>query len=105
VENKILIHLKECHTGKGKAVSSFDLESTFQISGRFVRRVVHTLRCEGNPICSDENGYYYAANEQELMETICQLGSRISKVAVAKNSLVQAQNLFPDASGQIKFLI
>ena len=59
---KFLRYLKRSHTGEGKAVQSKCLEIQFQMSGLKIRDIVNTLRCEGHPICSDDGGYYYAAN-------------------------------------------
>lgn len=90
ITEKFLMYLKRYHTGEGRAVQSNCLENRFNLSGRKIRDIVNTLRCEGNPICSDENGYYYAANKKEVMRSINQLDSRISKIAEAKNGLTNA---------------
>lgn len=102
ITEKFQVYLKRHHTGEGKAVQSRCLENRFHVSGRNVRNIVNTLRCDGNPICSDENGYYYAANKKEVMRSISQLDSRISKIAEAKNGLVNALPLFSDSSGQMQ---
>lgn len=100
MDDLILQYLKWHHTGRENAIPSHRLESRFRISGRKLRDHINTLRCAGHPICSDENGYYYAQDEQELMATIRQLTSRIGNIAGAKNGLVRARGLFPDDSGQ-----
>ena len=83
----LLAFLKQQHFGCGRAVSSGMLETAFCVTGREIRTAVNTLRSMGEPVCSDENGYYYAANEQELRHSIRQLDSRITKMAKAKNGL------------------
>lgn len=83
----LLTHLKQHHYGCGRAVSSGVLEAAFCVTGREIRTAVNTLRSMGEPVCSDENGYYCAANEQELQHSIRQLDSRIRKIAKAKNGL------------------
>ena len=61
LNERFLSHLKRNHTGAGSAVQSKGLELRFQMSGRKIRDIVNTLRCEGHPICSDDGGYYYGA--------------------------------------------
>jgi biotin operon repressor len=45
-----------------------------------VRRAVNQLRQEGEAICSNGDGYFYAANNAELQDTIVELESRVSSV-------------------------
>ena len=102
INKKFLTYIKRNHTGEDRAVQSKCLEIRFHLSSRKVRDIVNTLRCEGHPICSYDGGYYYAANEYEVIRSIRQLKSRIGKIAEAKNGLVKALSLFPDSSGQMK---
>ena len=101
MEEKILCYIKRMHTGRGSAVSSQQLELRFGLHGAMLRKHINSMRCRGYPICSDESGYYYAASYVELSDTICQLNSRIVKIAQARNGLIRAGNAFPDESGQI----
>lgn len=87
INEKLLYYLRSNHTGAGKAIQSKSLALRLQISGRKIRDIVNALRCEGYPICSDDGGYYYAANRQEAMRSIRQLNSRIEKIAEAKDGL------------------
>gem|GEM_PF-741501 len=87
LRQRLLTYLKEHHQGMNKAAQSKTVEKRFHVSGRNIRNIMHTLRCEGNPICSDENGYYYATTKQELMGSIRQLDSRISKIKQARDGL------------------
>ena len=103
MEEDFLTYMKEYHTGKEKAVSSAYLQSRFCISGRAVRKLVNQLRNDGNPICSGDNGYYYAGNRQELLESIGQMTSRIIEIAKVKRGLIKALEHFSDYSGQLKF--
>ena len=84
---KFLSYLKRNHTGAGKDVQSKCLEMKFQMSGQKIRDIVNTLRCEGHQICSDDGGYYYAANRYEVSGSIRQLNSRIEKIAEALSNL------------------
>ena len=94
VEHDFLIYIKKCHTGKEKAVPSAFLQSRFCISSRTVRKLVNQLRNDGNPICSGDNGYYYAADRKELLASIGQMTSRIREIAKAKRGLVKALEHF-----------
>lgn len=102
MEHDFLVYIKKYHTGKEKAVPSAYLQSRFSISSRTVRKLVNQLRNDGNPICSDENGYYYATDQKELLNSIHQMTSRIKEIAKAKNGLVKALKHFPDTNGQLK---
>ncbi len=84
-------HLKKYHRGQENAASSRELEAAFHIKGTELRRAVNRLRCGGNPICSDETGYFYAARRSEIRATIAQLSGRIFKIAAAKNGLLKSQ--------------
>jgi len=59
-------------------------------------------RNDGNPICSGDNGYYYAADRKELLASIGQMTSRIREIAKAKRGLVKALEHFPDTNGQLR---
>ena len=65
------------HKGEVNAVTSRELECSFQMRGSELRREINALRGDGIPICSFEGGYYYAATAEELERTIRQLRSRI----------------------------
>ena len=71
------------HKGEANAVTSRELECSFQMRGSELRREINALRGDGIPICSFEGGYYYAATAEELERTIRQLRSRIKKIAFA----------------------
>lgn len=90
IANALLIYLKKHHTGRQNAASSQTLEAVFHLKGAAIRKLVNALRCEGFPICSDTVGYYIAATQQEINNTITQLNSRITKIANAKNGLLNS---------------
>lgn len=62
------------------------------MKGTEIRRIVNSLRCKGEPICSDLDGYYYADNQLEIKATIAQLSSRIQKIAQARDGLLSCAN-------------
>lgn len=86
-ESKLLGCLKRRHYGRANAVKSPVLETRFEVTGKAIRDAVNALRCAGHPICSDENGYYYAVSQSEINATVAQLDSRIAKISKARNGL------------------
>ena len=102
MEHDFLIYMKVYHTGISKAVPSAYLQSRFCISSRTVRKLVNQLRNDGNPICSGDEGYYYAADRKELLASIGQMTSRIKEIAKAKRGLIKALECFPVEEGQLR---
>lgn len=88
------------HKGEANAVTSRELECSFQMRGSELRREINALRGDGIPICSFEGGYYYAATAEELERTIRQLRSRINKIAFAERGLSSALPDYVD-TGQL----
>ena len=82
-------NLEKSHKGEGAAISSKELERILHVKGTEIRRLVNILRSESKPICSNAMGYFYAANEQELQETIGQLSSRVLMITKARDGLVK----------------
>ena len=89
VKTALCRHLEQAHKGEKEVVSSRQLENFFHLKGSELRRLVNILRCEGKPICSNAMGYFYAATQQELQETISQLTSRIQMIAKARDGLMK----------------
>ena len=81
-------YLEQSHKGEGAAISSKELERILHVKGTVIRKLVNILRSESKPICSNAMGYFYAANEQELQETIGQLSSRVLMITKARDGLV-----------------
>jgi hypothetical protein len=100
-ENDLLNCLKRRHLGRENAVKSPALEARFGIRGTVLRAMVNELRCRGQPICSDESGYYYAKNEAELKATVSRFSSRIGKMAKARNGLARALKRYA-SNGQLR---
>ena len=103
MEHIFLEYMKQNHRGKRNSASSVYLQNELGVSGRTIRRLVNQLRNNGLPICSDENGYYYATDKSELICCIHQMSSRMKEIAKAKNGLVKALGNFPDEFEQIRF--
>lgn len=92
-QSAICDYLKKYHTGKDNAVLSRELERLFSLEGRSLRRRISRLRQDGYPICSDENGYYYAENQLEINSTVCRLNELITKISNSRTGLLYASVL------------
>lgn len=86
-------YLRQNHIGKEKAIHSKELEKLFMLDGRNIRRKISALRQDGFPICSDETGYYYADNQEEINHTVCRLNELVTKVSNARTGLLFASVL------------
>lgn len=82
-------YLEQSHKGDGAAISSKELERSLHVRGTVIRRLVNILRSESKPICSNAMGYFYAANQKELQETIAQLSSRVQMITKARDGLIK----------------
>ena len=94
-KQEICDYLREFHRGKEKAVFSRELQQIFHLDGRNVRRNVAKLRHEGYPICSDENGYYYAESQTEINHTVGRLNDLVTAVSNARTGLLFASTNRP----------
>ncbi len=90
IKEKIHHFLKTYHTGKERAIHSKELEDRFFLSGRSLRRVIGSLRRDGIAICSNENGYFYAGNQNEINDTIGRLTELAVKISNSRNGLMFA---------------
>lgn len=93
-KSAICIYLQEHHKGKANAIHSKELQRLFTIDGRNLRRKISSLRQDGIPICSDEDGYYFADNQKEINRTVCRLNGMVTGVSNARTGLLFA-SLFP----------
>ncbi len=90
-------YLKSCHLGEQNAITSRELECTFDLRGKELRDLINTLRRSGVPIASGGSGYFYAATEQEVRATIAHMTHRIGGIAAAIRGLMQALEQFDTA--------
>lgn len=56
------------HSGKENSVYAKDMKQFG--NAREIRFLVHELRTQGIPICSGNDGYYFAKNAQEVKQTL-----------------------------------
>lgn len=59
IEEAFCEYLAKNFRGANNPVSSKTLETIFHVKGTEIRKMVNSLRCKGEPICSDLDGYYY----------------------------------------------
>ena len=99
---KVLLcdYLEQSHKGESAAISSKELERILHVKGTVIRRLVNLLRSESKPICSNAQGYFYAATQGEIMETIAQLSSRVHKISKARDGLLKYLNERSELNGK-----
>ena len=56
--------------GQQGCIHSYVLEYKLNLKGREVRRIINTLRKEGEPIGTCKEGYFYAQETKGLQDTI-----------------------------------
>ena len=96
-------HLKEDHVGRENAVSSRELEQRFSMNGRAIRRVIHSLRQDGCPICSEKRGYYYASSQSEINGTVSRLTDFMNGVSDASTALLNSK--IPSEQMKVTFTV
>ena len=69
-KEQLLTFLKTKCKGKENQVKGVLLQRTFSISGTTLQSWVSQLRQDGELICSDACGYYYAASGWDVCETM-----------------------------------
>jgi len=94
----VLAFLRNRHTGAENYVTSAEIEYLFGITGVTLRHIVNKLRCNGQPVCSDVNGYFYAKNRNEINNTVTQLLGRTKKINDAAQGLVLSHQIFYDGT-------
>ena len=71
----------------GKRHQRQTAEKMFRVREAELRKMVHNLRVEGIPVCSDRTGYFYHANAWEVIATIGHLRRMRDGVEKAIRSL------------------
>ena len=69
-EKELLHYLKKHCPGRENAISGKQLKKMFRVREAELRKMVHNLRVEGIPVCSDRTGYFFPANAWEVIATI-----------------------------------
>lgn len=68
-----------------------ELEALTGIDRRYIKQAIRDLRLEGLPICSGNEGYWIARNEEELSRTKARLWHEINE----RITLAQAMSMRP----------
>ncbi len=79
-EQALYDYLIKHHVGENNAVHSRKLEKHFDICPRTVRSYINKLRKSGYPVCSNDTGYWIAANPDEVNKTVKRLGNFAGEV-------------------------
>ena len=95
-DDDILSLLRDRHTGAENFVRSVEIERSFDIKGVAVRQAVNRLRCNGQPVCSNADEYFYAKNANEINDTITQLLGRTKKIIDAAQGFILSHQIFYD---------
>lgn len=103
IKEDLLFFIRNNHIGQENYITSSELELLFGINGASIRQIISKLRCEGQPICSDANGYYYAENHDEINNTATQLLGRTKKINEAVRGLILSHQVFYDGKEGIAF--
>lgn len=77
---------------RSNPIHSKDLEETFRLPDSQIRKMVSYLRCKNEPIGSDQNGYFWAVEADELNETRGHIQGRFRHLQAVDRGVEGAQN-------------
>lgn len=86
----ILAYIAKNAKGPEKAKTASDIQDATGVRPPQLRAIVNTLRKEGYPIGSGQDGYFYARSYRELLPTIDHLNGRVSAINEALGGLERA---------------
>ena len=69
-------------------VTNAEIGSQLHLTEASIRNKINKARCEGIPICSSRNGYYYSEEKADILETIQSLMHRTISVEKAVSGLL-----------------
>ena len=93
-ENQLLEYLQRRCLGRENAISGKRLRKMLRVRDVGLRNMVHNLRVDGVPICSDRTGYFYPANAWEVIATIGHLRRMRDGVEESIRGLEKATGAF-----------
>ena len=76
------------HGTKDKPITNKEMASALKLKEVDIRKKINEARCNGFPICSCTNGYYYSEDKGEILKTIQSLMHRTIAVEKAVNGLL-----------------
>lgn len=93
-------HKKEgAFKGQRRAIKSVELERSLHMSGTDLRKLINQLRRKSIPICSSQDGYFYAKTAGDIVRTIRKLEMMIQGLQAAVNGLTAALDQFEEPPG------
>lgn len=96
---QLLMKLQQ-HIGKANGITGKNVALALDVPPRQIRRLVEELRLEGHAVCGyPGEGYYIAANAQEIEDTCAFLHSRA--MSSLKQESVMSKCAVPVLSGQM----
>ena len=93
-ERELLRYLKKHCLGQQNALGGEKLMKVFRISGTELRKLIHDLRVDGAPICSDRTGYFYPSNSGEVYAAFLQLQRKERGLRMASSGMIRAMGDF-----------
>ena len=93
-EKQLLEYLKKHCPGRENAISGKQMKKRFRIHEAELRKLVHNLRVDGAPICSDRTGYFYPSNSGEVYAAILQLQRMELGLRMASSGMIRAMGDF-----------
>lgn len=92
---KIVAYLKT-QTNVSDKVTSPILEVHCGVRDQAFRDLIHELRKSGDPIASDNRGYWWAQTASEMQSTIRQMQSRVNSLLDVIPALQATMNRLPE---------
>lgn len=93
-EKQLLEYLRRHCLGRESAVSGKQLKKMLRVREADLRKMIHNLRAEGIPICSDRTGYFFPANAWEVIATTGHLRRMRDGVEASIRGLERATGAF-----------
>ena len=95
-ETQLTAYLKGAFKGQRHAIKSVELERSLHMSGTDLRKLINQLRRKSIPICSSQDGYFYAKTAGDIVRTIRKLEMMIQGLQAAVNGLAAALDQFEE---------
>lgn len=84
------------HVGKENAIPVSQLSVKLGFSNRIIHEIIFQARLEGQHICSNNKGYFYPANNDELIEFVNGMTKRAKHQFMAIKEMRKAVKAIQD---------
>lgn len=103
---EIVLKIIQQHTSKNKIYdggirSQVLVKDPIGKKGAGLRAIINSLRQRGYPICSDQGGYWFATNKNELIENTEALRGRAIKILEAVRGMEKAVEMFDEVQAKL----